>query len=75
MKIEFRASGKSKNTDIAGIGVFEAEKIPSKAASEHLDKKKFSGKSGETYLIPQAPGKSAKAHLLIGLGKRERFSL
>ncbi|OGW92040.1 MAG: hypothetical protein A3D28_02095 [Omnitrophica bacterium RIFCSPHIGHO2_02_FULL_63_14] len=68
MKIDLLAAGASlKRADLAGVGRFEPEKDRLKAG--------FTGKTGDTLLVPNHTGTKAGAVLLIGLGKREACTL
>ncbi len=72
MKINFSVSkGSLRSADLLGIGCFEGDK-PFPKVPAH---KKFTGKAGETFLIMASPVKSAGVVCLIGLGKKEKFTL
>ncbi|HTL69765.1 MAG TPA: leucyl aminopeptidase [Candidatus Eisenbacteria bacterium] len=75
----------SKAADLTGIGCFEDAKVLLEGAASlpapvretvrrTLDKKKFSGKAGESFFIPLTP-KTGGSILLLGLGKKEKFTL
>ncbi len=72
MKINFNISGdRLKPCDLLGLGCFEGDKH----FKEILAHKNFSGKAGETFFIPASFVKKAGAVFLIGLGKRDKFTL
>ncbi len=75
MKISVRALDRAaRPADIIGIGIFEADKRAFERVFD-FKKIKFMGKSGETFLVPGSPTKTKGVVLLIGLGKRENFTL
>jgi len=73
MKISFNVSkGSLKAADLLAIGSFEGADSRFKKV---LANKKFSGKDGETFFIPAPLVKGAGAVFLIGLGKKDKFTL
>ncbi len=87
MKIQVHVATKSlKVAELLAIGCFEGEKnlsvktpsldAASRVKVQHLlAQKKFSGKTGETLLIPAAFVKGGGSLLVIGLGKKEKWNL
>ncbi len=87
MKINHKTPMESlKKAEIAGIGVFESDKdFLKRAASldaaakskiqKRAEQAKFSGKGCETLLVPDALNQGSGHVLLIGLGKKEKFTL
>ncbi|MGH7198159.1 MAG: leucyl aminopeptidase [Candidatus Omnitrophota bacterium] len=73
MKISFNVSKAAhKAADLLAIGSFEGGDTRFKKV---LTNKKFSGKDGETFFIPAPLVKGAGAVFLIGLGKKDKFTL
>ena len=87
MNIYSQFSGKSlKPSDLLVIGCFQEDKrFLEKSSSldprsrevihKALSSKKFSGKCGENFFIPTPFLKTAGALFLIGLGKKEKYTL
>jgi leucyl aminopeptidase len=73
MKISFSVlKGAPKAVDLLAVGSFEGDGSRFKKVLAH---KKFSGKDGETFFIPAPLVKGAGAVFLIGLGKKDKFTL
>ncbi len=87
MKLRSQGPDKSlKAADLLAVGCFEGDKkfldkcsmidaFTKEKIHKALAQKKFSGKCGETFFIPTPFLKTAGALWLIGLGKKEKFSL
>lgn len=73
MKITVVAGRDShKPADVLAIGVFEGEKPK---IQNLLGEKKFSGKACDSLFIPKTVQKKASSVLLVGLGKKEKYTL
>ncbi len=70
MKITISFSKATQPADLLAVGCFEGHK-----PSQDLSAKKFSGKYGETAYLPSISLRAGKNALLIGLGKKEKFTL
>lgn len=70
MKITTLFSKTSEPADLLAVGCFEGHKPPQEIAA-----KKFSGKSGETAFVPSGTLRAGRNVLLVGLGKKEKFTL
>ena len=76
MKITQSVYKKSpKSFEIYGLGCFEDEKIADAALRKAAKDKKFKGGSSDTLLVTDASKKSVRYMYLLGLGKRNSFTL